>query len=163
MNPFSVLLRYLQTNAVPFVVDGIPSIPEHVEPRALSVLADVRQVRVTPVQLDHQVWLAIVDEGRQVRPDLVRRSFGGRTVSGVHDEDLSLLFPECDATAIPPLGHLFGIPVMFDEVLSDAPAVSFAAFKPDVRITMRTVDLRGLAKPVVAEIAAPLHITAPTA
>lgn len=163
MNPFSVLLRYLQSNAVPFVVDGIPSIPAHVEPRTLAVLADVRQVRVTPIQLDRQVWLAIADEGHQVRPDLVRRAFGGRTVSSVHDEDLSLLFPECASTAIPPLGHLFGIPVMFDEALSGAPAISFAAFSPEVRITMRTTDLRGLAKPVVAEIAAPSRITAPTA
>lgn len=163
MNPFSVLLHYLQSNAVPFVVDGIPSIPERVEPRTLSALADVRPVRVTPIQLDHQVWLAIAEEGCEVRPDLVRRSFGGRTVSGVHDEDRSLLFPECAPTAIPPLGHLFGIPVMFDEALSDAPAISFAAFSPDVRIAMRTVDLRSLAKPVVAEIAAPMRIAAPTA
>jgi prolyl-tRNA editing enzyme YbaK/EbsC (Cys-tRNA(Pro) deacylase) len=161
-NPFSVLLRYLQTNTVPFVVDGIPSIPESVEPRSLSVLADVRQVRVTPIQLDHQVWLAIADEERQIRPDLVRRAFGGRTVSGVHDEDLSLLFPKCAAAAIPPLGHLFGIPVMFDEALSDASAISFAVFSPDVRITMRASDLRGLAKPVVAEITSPSRVTATT-
>jgi prolyl-tRNA editing enzyme YbaK/EbsC (Cys-tRNA(Pro) deacylase) len=161
-NPFSVLLRYLQTNGVPFVVDGIPSIPENVAPRTLSELADLRQVRVTPLQLDHQVWLAISDEERQIRPDLVRRAFGGRIVSGVHDEDLSLLFPRCAAAAIPPLGHLFGIPVMFDEALLEAPAISFAAFSPDVRIAMRTGDLRSLTKPVVAEITSPSRVTTAT-
>ncbi|MCU0454067.1 MAG: YbaK/EbsC family protein [Bacteroidetes bacterium] len=160
MNPFSNLLRYLQSNAVPFVVDGIPSIPEHVEPRTLSALADVRRARVTPIQVDRQVWLAIVEESRQLRPDLVRRAFGGRTVTNVHDEDLSLLFPQCAATAVPPLGNLFGLPVMIDEALSDAPAVSFAAFSPEVSIAMRTSDLRELSKPVVAEISAPSSVSA---
>lgn len=162
MTPFSNLLRYLQSNAVPFVVDGIPSIPDRFEPRALSALADVRRVSVTPMQLDRQVWLAIVDEARHLRPDLVRRAFGGRSITSVHREDQSLLFPGCDESAIPPLGNLFGVPVMFDEALADAPALSFSAFSPDVRITMRTIDLREMVKPVVAEIAAPSRIAAPT-
>jgi prolyl-tRNA editing enzyme YbaK/EbsC (Cys-tRNA(Pro) deacylase) len=160
MNPFSNLLHYLRSNAVPFVVDGIPSIPEHVEPSALSALADVRRVQVTPIQLDHQVWLAIVDDARQLRPELVRRAFGGRTVTSVHDEDLSLLFPGCAASAVPPLGNLFGVPVMFDESLLDAPAVSFATFSPEVTLTMRTSDLRSLSKPVVAEIASSSRVSA---
>src|SRR5512138_851187 len=101
MHPFSTLLRYLQSNAVPFVVDGIPSIPNSIEPRSLAALADVRRVRVTPIQMDHQVWLAIVEESRQLDPQLVRRAFSGCTVTRVHDEDLSLLFPGCSATAIP--------------------------------------------------------------
>ena len=163
MNPLSNLLRYLQSNAVPFVVDGIPSIPSSMEPRELSALADVRRVRVVPVQLDRQVWLAIVDETRQLRPDLVRRAFGGRSVTGVHDEDLSLLFPDCAPAAIPPLGNLFGVPVMFDEALSDAPALSFAAFAPEVCVVMRTPDLKDLARPVVADVASSVRVSAPTA
>lgn len=159
-HPFSNLLQYLQTNAVPFVVDGIPSIPEHVEPQALSALADVRRAKVIPVQIDGQVWLAIVEESCELRPELVRRVFGGRMFTSVHDEDLSLLFPECQATAVPPLGNLFGVPVIFDEALSRAPAVSFAAFASEVSVTMRTSDLRALAKPVVAEIAAPSAVSA---
>jgi prolyl-tRNA editing enzyme YbaK/EbsC (Cys-tRNA(Pro) deacylase) len=163
MNPFSDLLRYLQSNSVPFVVDGIPSIPKHVEPRALSALADVRRVRVTPIKLDQQVWLAIVDDARLLRPELIRRAFAGRSVTSIHDEDLSLLFPACASTAIPPLGHLFGVPVMCDEALMNAPALSFAAFVPEVCIAMRTSDLRDLARPVVAEIADPAPVSAPLA
>jgi Ala-tRNA(Pro) deacylase len=161
MTPFSDLLRYLQSNSIPFVVDGIPSVPTGFEPRALSALADVRRVRVTPVQVNRQVWLAIVDETRQLQPEMVRRVFGGRLITRVHDEDLSLLFPGCQTAAIPPLGNLFGVPVMLDESLSDAPAVSFAAFAPEVSVVMRTADLRALANPVVAEIATSARVSVP--
>ena len=161
MNPFSNLLRYLQSNSVPFVVDGIPSIPAGVEPRGLSVLADARRVTVSPVQLDDRVWLAVMDDSRRLHPDLVRRSFGGRVVARVHDEDLPMLFPGCDLKAIPPLGNLFGVPIMIDESIADSPALSFAAYDPEVCVTLRTSDFRTLAKPVVAEIAVPLRASIP--
>lgn len=152
MKPVLDLLRYLQSNAVPFVADGISSIPSSVEPRSLAALANVRQVQVTPVQLDHQVWLAVVEAGRTLQPDLVRQAFGERTVRRLHPEDQSLLFPGCSAGAIPPLGHLFGLPVMIDESLADASAISFSACSPDVTLTMRTSDLREMVRPVAAEI-----------
>ena len=156
MNPFSNLIRYLRSNAVPFVVDGIPSIPVGAEPRGLSELADVRSVAVVPVQVDDQVWLAVVDESHQIQADLVRRSFGGRCLMKVHSEHLPMLFPLCDAKAIPPLGNLFGVPIMLDEHLADASAVSFAAYEPHVKMTLRMSDFRTLVKPVVADIAVPV-------
>lgn len=159
MNPFSNLIRYLQSNAVPFVVDGIPSIPPGVEPRGLSDLADVCSVSVVPVQVDDQVWLAVIDESHRVHPDLVRRSFGGRRLSEVHPEDLPILFPSCDAGAIPPLGNLFGVPIMIDDRVAGSPALSFAAFLPHVKVALRMADFRALARPVVAEIAKPVGST----
>lgn len=152
MNPFSNLIRYLQSNAVPFVVDGIPSIPPGVEPRGLSELADVSSVSVVPVQMDDQVWLAVIDDSHRIHPDLVRRSFGGRHISEVHEEDLPILFPSCDAGAIPPLGNLFGVPIMIDDRLAGSPALSFAAFNTNAKVALRMADFRVLAKPVVAEI-----------
>lgn len=146
------LLRLLQSSNIPFVIDGIPSVPRGFEPRHLSALSEGRRVSVSPLQIDGQVWLAVTGDGRHLDVDLVRRSFAAHEVRKLHPEDFSSFFPGCDCSTIPPLGNLFGVPVMIDADLMRAPALTFPAFSEETTVTVRTEDLHHTTRLVPAEI-----------
>lgn len=155
MSPWGTLLRYLRLCGVPFHAGTTECLAIGTTQEEAAELANPVRVIVTPITLDQRPWLAVTCEGTVVRPQLVQRSFGGRDVASIHDEDLSMLFPGCEVSAIPPLGNLFGMPVMVDESIFQAPSLSFQAYKNDLSVTVRTADLRRLAKPVIAEISVP--------
>ncbi|OGU46591.1 MAG: hypothetical protein A2X68_03305 [Ignavibacteria bacterium GWC2_56_12] len=160
MSPLSTLLRYLRLCGVPFHAGSTENTALRTSVEEDAELATIDRVVVTPLSLDGRTWLAVTGEGRVIQPHLVQRSFGVCSVSGVHEENLPLLFPGCAADTIPPLGNLFGVPIILDEYLSDAQALSFPAYTSDVCVSIRTADLRKLAKPVIAQISSPARTAA---
>jgi len=48
----------------------------------------------------------------------------GDNVKLATEEELRRLFPECEAGAMPPLGELYGLPVVVDAALAEAPSIT---------------------------------------
>jgi Ala-tRNA(Pro) deacylase len=65
------------------------------------------------------------------------------------EQEFRDLFPDCELGAMPPLGHLYGMPVYVEESLAEEPEIAFNAGTHTEVIKMRYEDFEALAKPVV--------------
>ena len=83
----------------------------------------------------------------------LRALVGTRTLRFATPEELQTV-TGCAPGAVPPFGHLFGLPVLLDETLCRIERVAFNAGSTTVSITMRCEDLVRLAGATVCHFAA---------
>jgi Ala-tRNA(Pro) deacylase len=69
----------------------------------------------------------------------------------VPEEELAGLFPDCEAGAMPPFGHLYGMPVYVDACFPKAGEFAFQAGNHHEVVRMRYSEYERLARPVVAD------------
>jgi len=67
------------------------------------------------------------------------------------DEDIQLIFPECEIGTMPPFGNLFALPVYVDKMLTDDDMIIFNACSHTRSIRLKMYDFLRLVKPVIAE------------
>jgi Ala-tRNA(Pro) deacylase len=80
-------------------------------------------------------------------------SAAGAPVELLSKEECRKLFPDCDISAIPPFGELYGFPVFLDQTLADNPEIIFNAGTRFDSIQMGNVDFVRLVKPHVCSFA----------
>ena len=66
------------------------------------------------------------------------------------ETDLSHIFTECELGAAPPIGRMFGMPMLMDESLFADDRVTFQAGTHRDAVTMTLADYRRVAMPEVA-------------
>jgi Ala-tRNA(Pro) deacylase len=67
------------------------------------------------------------------------------------EEEINVLFPDCDLGAMPPFGNLYGLPVYVDRSLTEDEQITFQAGTHSEAIRMRYRDFAALVFPTVAE------------
>ncbi len=77
----------------------------------------------------------------------------GIPVQLLNKEECGKLFPDCDVSAIPPFGELYGLPVYMDQALADNPEIIFNAGTRFDSIQMGNVDFVRLVKPHICSFA----------
>jgi Ala-tRNA(Pro) deacylase len=77
----------------------------------------------------------------------------GMPVQLLNTEECGKLFPDCDVSAIPPFGELYGLPVYMDQALADNPKIIFNAGTRFDSIQMGNVDFVRLVKPHICSFA----------
>ena len=73
----------------------------------------------------------------------------GKSVRLATEDEFAKLFPDCELGAMPPFGHLYGLPVYVDESLAEDPEIVFNAGTHREAIRMRFEDFKRLAQPVI--------------
>jgi len=73
------------------------------------------------------------------------------TVSLVPEEEIKLLFPDCETGAMPPFGHLYGMTVYVDKCFPKAGDFAFQAGNHHEIIRMSYAEFERLARPAVAD------------
>jgi len=73
-----------------------------------------------------------------------------RAVQHATEEELRRWFPDCEAGAMPPFGHLYGIPMVLDDCFADEPEIHFQAGNHHEIVRMRYADFARLARPFTA-------------
>ena len=147
------LLRYLNSNKVDFqVLEHDPAFSAHEVALATHVPAS-EMAKAIVVRVDDHLWMAVLRSDQRINQQMIRRTFGAKNVHLVHEEDLEQLFPDCQLGAMPPFGHLYGLPVMVEEGLAEDDEIVFNACTHTKSIRMKYKDFRRLAKPVVAGFA----------
>jgi Ala-tRNA(Pro) deacylase len=68
--------------------------------------------------------LAVVPSSHRVELDTLQGVLGKRLGLAAEDE-IARLFDDCDLGAVPPIGAAYGVPVVVEESLADAPDVYF--------------------------------------
>ena len=124
----------------------------HLPTRAASFTAATLQVRGKEVAktvvflADKRPLLAVLPASCYV--DLKKlESAVGMPVQLLSKEECRRLFPDCDVSAIPPFGELYGLPVYMDQALADIPEIIFNAGTRFDSIQMGNVDFVRLVKP----------------
>jgi len=77
----------------------------------------------------------------------------GMPVQLLNKEECGELFTDCDVSAIPPFGELYGLPVYMDQALADNPEIIFNAGTRFDAIQMGNVDFVRLVKPHICSFA----------
>lgn len=151
------LLRYLQSNKVEFqVLEHDPAFSAH-DVAAVSHVPESEMAKAILIKIDEHFWMAVLRADQRINQQMIRRVFGAKMVQLAHEEDLGMLFPDCQIGAMPPFGNLYGLPVLLEECLADDEEIVFNACTHTKSIRMKFKDFRHLAKPVIAEFAESVH------
>lgn len=144
------IVRYLHGARVPFRLASYPS--EEVEPKAAhpvprgAVLVDTEVLVV-----DGRAILACFRSGDAVEPAAIGAALGGLAAEGTSDElPDELRYAE---RPIPPLGQLFGVPIVVDTSVTTATALVFRAFGESDYFEIPYEDFARLEQPRVASFA----------
>ena len=83
------------------------------------------------------------------RIDLVRlsRALGGPMVELADETEFKDAFPDCEVGAMPPFGHLYGMPVYVDSRLASQSEIAFNAGTHTDAVRMPYAEFERLAKP----------------
>lgn len=110
--------------------------------------------KVVVLKLDGKMALAVVPASVHVDLGRVRQATGARKAEIATESDFANAFPECELGAMPPFGHLYGMPVFVDDRLTQDVDIAFNAGSHSELIRMAYRDFERLAKPEVAPLAA---------
>ncbi|BDU15274.1 aminoacyl-tRNA deacylase [Lysobacter auxotrophicus] len=124
-------------------------------PRTVTAHETASAVRVEPnhfaktVMLKADGRLAMVVMPATYRADLYRLSLalGGVPVELAEETEFRDAFPDCEPGAMPPFGHLYGMPVYIDSRLAHQQEIAFNAGNHTEVVRMPYAEFERLAAP----------------
>jgi len=99
------------------------------------------------VKMDGKFAMVVVPAPEKIDLELVMEAAGASKVSLATEEEFQGLFPECELGAMPPFGHLYGLPVFAAEDLARDEMIAFNAGSHSELIEMALDDYVRLAQP----------------
>ena len=154
------LQRYLNNNGISYrIVEHEPAFTAH-DVASIAHVADREYAKVVLVSIDDRTWMAVLRADERINAHLVKLLFRAHSVRLIHEEDLNLLFPDCELGTMPPFGNLYGIPVLLDLALLDDNEMLFHACCSTKSVRMKTEDYRRLVNPLIGRYAQPLFARA---
>jgi Ala-tRNA(Pro) deacylase len=109
------------------------------------------------VKADEQYWLAVLAADQRVSERLLRKALEAKHVTLAHEDDLEGFFPDCEPSAMPPFGKLYGLPVIVEKGLVEDEEIVFNACTHTDAIRMKYADFERIADPLVADFAEEPH------
>ncbi|HET7102880.1 MAG TPA: YbaK/EbsC family protein [Terracidiphilus sp.] len=133
------------THSPAFTAQGVAGIT-HISGKELA--------KTVIVKVDGKLAMAVVPAMFHVDLEMLKKAAHARAVLLASEDEFWDRFPECETGAMPPLGHLYGLPVYADESLARDREIAFNAGTHRELIRMSWADYRELAEPVVTRIVA---------
>lgn len=148
------LLKYLWANRVKFRVVG--RIPPYLSQYFDATTHIPRRICVKTilVNADCKHWMVVVPANDGVDKRELQRALQVKHVDVVMEKDLETIIPDCEAGAIPPLGNLYGFPVIAEKSVSEKEEIAFNACSRTDFIVMKYEDYQRLTRPIIAAFAA---------
>lgn len=103
------------------------------------------------VSLDGDMALVVLPADRRIVLADLREMMQAPHARLATEQEFRDLFPDCALGAMPPFGHLYGLPVYVAESLAAEEEIAFNAGTHTEVITLRYEDFAALARPVVLE------------
>jgi Ala-tRNA(Pro) deacylase len=100
-----------------------------------------------------KMLMAVVPASMHANLDALVEASGAGAACLATEEEFESLFPGCEAGAVPPFGHLYGIPVYADRELAREDDLAFTAGLHTQIIRMAAGDYFNLVKPVMGDFA----------
>jgi Ala-tRNA(Pro) deacylase len=103
---------------------------------------------------DDQPVLAVVPASRDVDFPRLQRVLNAHSIRLAREAEFAELYEDCEVGAMPPLGPLYGQPVVVDKTLTVTPEIAFNGGSHHDAIRMPYREFERLVHPNVAEFAA---------
>jgi Ala-tRNA(Pro) deacylase len=110
--------------------------------------------KVTVIRAGEGFLLAVLPATRKVDLAKLAHVVSAKPIRLADESEFSALFPDCEPGAMPPFGHLFGLPVIVDSELEKDEHIVFQAGSHAESVRMRYADFKRLGNPRVADIIA---------
>ncbi len=154
----SDLQRYLNNNGIHYgMIEHEPVFSAHDVALAAHV-PDKECAKSIVLVIDKRYWMAVLRADERISTRLIRLLFAAHDVRMAHEEDLSLLFPDCELGAMPPFGNLYGLPILLDAALLDDDEIVFNACTTTRSIRVKMKDYRELVNPLIGRFAQPVFV-----
>jgi Ala-tRNA(Pro) deacylase len=144
------IVDYMHNAHIPFRLASYPS-EEALPIAAHRIPAGGMLVDTLLVKVDGTAVLAVFPAGESVDLGAVSASLGGTAVAGATD-DLPVELARAGAP-VPPLGQLFGLPLVLDERVTRASVLVFRALAESLYFEVSYDDFARLEQPRVASFA----------
>lgn len=99
------------------------------------------------LKVDGQLAMMVMPTAYRVDLTRLSRALGGPLVELAEESEFKDAFPDCELGAMPPFGHLYGMPVYVDSRLAQQPEIVFNAGSHTEALRMPYVEFEGLAQP----------------
>lgn len=96
-------------------------------------------------------FMVVVPAWRQFDANAVRAMTGRSGTRLENEVELQNLFPDCELGAMPPFGHLYGMPMFVDKCFSKEPDLYFEAGNHHELVRLRWSDYAKIAQPFRAD------------
>ncbi len=145
------LQSYLDSHKIPYqVVNHSLAYTAREAANSLHVPADTF-AKVVVVKVDSRYVMAVLPANWKVDFRRLIDVLRSPHVRLATEEELAVLFPDCEIGSMPPFGNLYGTPVYVDATLTQDEDIVFDAGSHVGAIKMRYQDFADLVHPQVAE------------
>ena len=145
------LQSYLDSHKIPYqVVNHSLAYTAREAADSLHISADTF-AKVVVVKADGRYVMAVLPSSWRVDFKRLEDVLECPHVRLATEDELGVLFPDCEIGSMPPFGNLYGTPVYVDATLTQDEVIVFDAGSHVGAIKMRYKDFAGLVHPQVAE------------
>ena len=99
------------------------------------------------LKVDDQLAMMVMPAAYRIDLTRLSRALGGSVVELAEESEFKDAFPDCELGAMPPFGHLYGMPVYVDSRLAQQPEIAFNAGSHTEALRMPYVEFERLAQP----------------
>lgn len=147
------LAHYLEAEGIPF--ERLPHDPSYTAQTTAQMehVPGKMEAKVVMVKLDEKDAMAVLPSIYRVDLEELRGVAGAREARLTTEMEFARLFPDCEPGAMPPFGHLYGLPVYMDRTLAQNEQIVFNGGTHEEGIQMSFRDYERLARPTVCTFA----------
>ncbi len=108
------------------------------------------------VWVDGTFAMAVLPADHRVVVPKLRQALGAQQVALASEDELRVLFPDCEVGAMPPFGNLYHLPIYVSTALRTQDRITFPAGTHDTAIRMHYSDFVKLVQPRVIDFSQPM-------
>ena len=108
--------------------------------------------KVVMLEVDDRLMMGVIPGSQKINLNTVKASLGAKQVRLATEDEFISRFPECEVGAMPPFGHLFGVPVLVDPALEKDDVIYFNAGNHVQTVRLSYKDFARLVKPQIASL-----------
>lgn len=149
------LETYLREQGVRYEVTPHPEAYTAQEVAALRHVPGRQFAKVVIADADGKHVMLVLPASARVDLVRLRAALNAKVARLAREDEFAAKFPDCEAGAMPPFGHLYNIPVYMDRSLIDEPTLVFNACSHRETMTISSADYRRLVSPAVIEFTVP--------
>lgn len=133
------MTELLESQGIPYAVE------EHGKPVAKTIM----------LKIDGALAMALIPVHHRPRLELLKELLNAGTMQAADEQEVQEMFPDCDASAVPPFGTLQGMRVFVSCDVAQRSNIAVAAGSRRRLLRMAYSDYAGLVRPFVFPISCP--------